>query len=192
MINTIVFDLFGVICSEVAPFWFEKYFPRQEAALLKNKYFEPLDSGKTTEEKLFDELSQLVNRPTSTIIKEFDELTIINNDMINLAKKLKPNYKIGLFSNGGSKFVRSILKNYKIEDLFDSIIISAEYGLTKPNIKIYQITLQKLNADFENSLFIDDNHINVKAAKKLGFYTIEFKNYTQCIKELNNFISHKI
>ena len=29
--RAVVFDFFGVISSEVAPFWFEKYFPKEEA-----------------------------------------------------------------------------------------------------------------------------------------------------------------
>ena len=59
-----------------------------------------------------------------------------------------------------------------------NIFVSYELGLLKPDIKIYQTVLQKLNALPEEVIFVDDKIKNVEAAKSIGIYGIVFKQHT--------------
>ena len=54
----IIFDCFGVVFGEVAPVFFRKHFPPEEAAVLKDKYFIPADLGLVTFDELFDSISE--------------------------------------------------------------------------------------------------------------------------------------
>lgn len=187
--KTIIFDFFGVICSEVAPTWFNRYFSQEKTAILKDKYFKPFDLGKKSEEELYAELGNLINKSAPEIKLEFDELTnTIDEQLLKHIEKLKTTYKVGLLSNGGSAFVRSILKLYNIEKLFDNISISAEVGLVKPDPKIFELALRNMNSQAQNTIFIDDNQKNITGAKNIGLKTILYKNYNQFKKELNKIL----
>ena len=59
-----------------------------------------------------------------------------------------------------------------------NIFVSYELGLLKPDVKIYQQVLQKLNALPEEVIFVDDKLKNVEAAKSIGIHGIVFDKNT--------------
>ena len=62
MISRIVFDFFGVISSEVAPFIFGEVFSDEEAKRLKEEYMQPADRGDVTEREMYENLARLFSR----------------------------------------------------------------------------------------------------------------------------------
>ncbi len=60
----------------------------------------------------------------------------------------------------------------------DKVFVSYELGLLKPDAKIYQKVLQKLGAQPQEVIFIDDKPRNVKAAEALGICGIVFNEAT--------------
>ena len=174
--KAIVFDFFGVICSEVAPMWFGEYFNEEESKKLKDFYFKSFDLGQTKEEDLMNDLASIANTTSDQVNIEFQRLIKIDPKVVKLIKKLKLTHKIALCSNGGSNFVRKIIEDNKLADLFDVIIISGEYGIIKPDIKIYEIVLEKLSLKPEDCIFIDDNNANVKIAEQIGMKGITYSS----------------
>jgi len=67
---------------------------------------------------------------------------------------------------------------------FKIFVWSYEVGVLKPNPRIYEITLKKLNFPAEACVFIDDKLANIEAAKKLGMYGIHFQNPEQLREDL--------
>ncbi len=59
-----------------------------------------------------------------------------------------------------------------------NIFVSYELGLLKPDVKIYQKVLQKLDALPEEVIFVDDKPRNVEAAQSIGIYGIVFAQNT--------------
>lgn len=59
-----------------------------------------------------------------------------------------------------------------------NIFTSYELGLLKPDIKIYQVILQKLNTKPQEVIFIDDKKANIEAAKSIGIHGIVFDRNT--------------
>jgi putative hydrolase of the HAD superfamily len=56
---------------------------------------------------------------------------------------------------------------------FHEAIFSCEVGYMKPNIEIYNIAIQKINADISKSVFIGDGgHNELKGAKEIGMDTV--------------------
>ena len=80
--KVIIFDFFGVISSEVAPFWFEKHFAKEEAISLKHEHARPADLGEITDEEYFQKMSGLVSKTPETIRNEWLELATINTDVL--------------------------------------------------------------------------------------------------------------
>ena len=82
--KVIIFDFFGVISSEVAPFWFEKHFTNSLSLQLKEKYVHPADKGEISESKLFDTLAELISASPTTIRQEWFDLVQINSELITI------------------------------------------------------------------------------------------------------------
>jgi 2-haloacid dehalogenase len=73
---------------------------------------------------------------------------------------------------------------YEFFGWFQGIVISGEVGMVKPDPRIFQALLVKVNRPAGECLLIDDSLDNIAAAQALGFQTIHFHNPTQLAGEL--------
>lgn len=97
----------------------------------------------------------------------------IPRENIEIVKKLKKDYKVGLITNNVQEWIERVLKNYKIENLFDAIIVSSEVGARKPDAKIFYTALKAFSVKPEQTVFISDEVAeDLVAAKGCGMKTI--------------------
>lgn len=89
-------------------------------------------------------------------------------------RMLKPHYPIYGLTNWSAETIPIAYKKYDFFNLLDGIVVSGDEKLIKPDPKIYQVLLDRYNLKAYESLFIDDNIENIKAAQKMGFHTIHF------------------
>ena len=89
-------------------------------------------------------------------------------------RMLKPHYPIYGLTNWSAETIPIAYKKYDFFNLLDGIVVSGDEKLIKPDPKIYQVLLDRHNLKANESLFIDDNIENIKAAQKMGFHTIHF------------------
>ena len=68
------------------------------------------------------------------------------------------------------------LERFDFLHRFEGIIVSGEEKTRKPFPEIYRLTLNRYNMKAEESLFIDDNLRNVKAAIDIGINSVQFEN----------------
>lgn len=59
-------------------------------------------------------------------------------------------------------------EGYQCQDLFDSIFLSHEVNLAKPDAEIYRHVLKQIGSDGADCLFIDDSAANVEGAMNEG------------------------
>ncbi len=57
---------------------------------------------------------------------------------------------------------------------FESILVSGEVGLIKPDARIFQLLLEGIGRAAGDCIYIDDNARNVTAAAALGFDAVHF------------------
>ncbi|MCX5637341.1 MAG: HAD family phosphatase [Planctomycetota bacterium] len=70
-------------------------------------------------------------------------------------------------------------------DMFDVAVFSCAEGITKPERKIYEITVDRLGLQPGQVVFIDDRLENINGAKQAGLNTILFRDIEQVRKELS-------
>ena len=58
--------------------------------------------------------------------------------------------------------------------------------MTKPDKKIFELTIEKAGCKPEEIVFIDDGINNIRAARELGIIGIKFLNKEDLVKELEN------
>jgi len=182
--QAIVFDFFGVICSEITPFVLPRYMSQEEAIAYKADIVEEADLGHIDLPDVLELLAQRTGASAALLLTEFWAHVSINPAMVALIESLKGRYKIALLSNAMNPFLRQVMAKHDLERLFDVIVISAEVGMTKPTAAIYQHVMAKLDVPAAACFFTDDNQANITAAQALGMEAVLFTSVTQLQAEL--------
>ena len=68
--------------------------------------------------------------------------------------------------------------------LFDEVVESSKVGIRKPEVRFYEIALEKLGIDAAEAVFLDDLGINLKPARAMGMTTIKVLNADQALTDL--------
>lgn len=73
--------------------------------------------------------------------------------------------------------------------MFDQAVFSCAEGIIKPEPAIYQLALQKVGVQAEETIYIDDKPANSAAASNLGMHGIVFENPLQTIAIVDGMLS---
>lgn len=167
MIKNIIFDLGGVVIKydqrkiintftnndDEIKYIFDEIFHSNEWKLM--------DLGLITKEEVIQNINSRNNNKykelTEKFLNEWYKTQVINQDVVNIAKKLKENeYNIYVLSN----MATTTYEYYKNNDFFklcNGIVISAHEHIKKPDEKIFNILLDRYSLKAEECLFIDDD-----------------------------------
>ena len=109
----------------------------------------------------------------------------INQEMISLVEQIKiKNIKLGIISNIPNPLYDLIRQN-NLQAMFDEIVYSYDFGITKPDHRLFEIMVSKLGVKPSEVVVVGDSLNNdINPAKELGMKTIHFKSVQQLKKEL--------
>ena len=111
-------------------------------------------------------------------IKTYEKNVKLNQEVIDLLKRLRKRYKLCLLSNTTTFHKKASFRKV-LEKIFDVIIYSCDVGMRKPEKEIYLLLLEKIREDPKNCIIIDDKIENLKYPKRLGMKVIHFKSPKQ-------------
>lgn len=112
----------------------------------------------------------------------------LNKPLVKFIGELQENYQTAILSNAGDQTRRVMEERLGLDRYVEEIIISAEEGVIKPDHRIFQIAMDRLNASPETSLFIDDYRVNVEAARDFGMNAVQFINNHQVIQAVRDYL----
>lgn len=191
-IKAVVFDWGGVLMEEPTERMFA-YFAKKLGIDLDTlrktirNHLDIMQSDDQSEERVWEivcrELGCEVPEQKSLWFEALEKTYLPYPEVVELAKRLRKEYKTGLLSNTEDAGVKMI-KQQGLEENFDKTVYSCVVGLIKPDEKIYQIMLKKLRVKAEEAVFIDDKKINIEGAKKAGMKGLVFLNYQKLIQDL--------
>ena len=190
MDKVILFDFFGVISSEVSPIFFKRYFNEEEAKIVKEEIMSKGDKGELNEEEIYDLIAKKVNEKPLKVKEDFKELIHINYELVNYIKDLKKEYKVYLLSNAVSSFLRRILKENNLYELFNEVYISGEIKLIKPYKEYFNYVIEKEDLDPSMCIMIDDNKKNIEGAISCNLNGIVFTNNKELKEKLDIFLKN--
>ena len=195
-IKNIIFDLGGVLIDWNPDYVFLKVF-KDDKIKLKEFYekvctFEwnenqdagyPLDKATEDRIKIFpeyeDQIRMYYGKWEEMIGGEIKEVVTI---LKNLVKE--NNFRVLALTNWSAETFPIALKKFDFLHLFEGIVVSGTEKTRKPFSDIYEIILNRYNLIATESIFIDDNIRNIKAADKFGIKTIHFKDPLQLKTDL--------
>jgi putative hydrolase of the HAD superfamily len=88
-------------------------------------------------------------------------------DVLGTLQELQQACTLGVISNAWPQMER-FLELLGISHFFDSVTISAQVGLSKPDPAIFELALRNLRIKAEQAIFVDDMPYNVVAAEGMG------------------------
>lgn len=94
---------------------------------------------------------------------------------MELLEYLKPKYHLHLITNGFQEVQHTKLSGSGMEPYFETLTVSEEVGVKKPNPEIFKYGLQKAHATPEESLMIgDEMEVDIDGARATGMDQIFF------------------
>lgn len=119
-----------------------------------------------------------------TFRTEFFADDFLDEDLMALIRGVRPRLKTGLISNAWSGMRDLIHTTVPIADAFDALVISAEEKMMKPDPRIYQLALERLNVRAEEAIFLDDMQVNIDACTALGMRGVHFTSSEQARRDI--------
>jgi epoxide hydrolase-like predicted phosphatase len=196
-IKTIFFDFGGVIQRT------EYQAPRQLLAQRFNLEYDDIDNivfnsatakqatvGEVPVEKHWEAVAKRLKvskEDVAAVEREFFAGDVIDHSIMEYLRSLRPRYRTGLISNAWSD-MREYLVRQKLDDAFDTLTISAEVGVAKPEAKIYLLALEQAQVKAEAAVFVDDVPANIEACEALGMKGILFRDPLKAMNELKKLL----
>lgn len=155
-----------------------------------NPLFE-MERGEITEvaflEMLTDSLEPLLgHRPEMHRFKEiYFEALEPNPEMIELMRALKnEGYRMAMLTNNVREWEPLWRAMLPVDEIFETVVDSGFVGCRKPESRIYELTLERIDQPAEACLFVDDVLVNIEGARKASLQAVHFQHNEQAIPEI--------
>ena len=110
------------------------------------------------------ELCERCEEDKATILRQ---RKFVKPNVFSLLSRLKQKYRLGIISNYSASML-DYLQEAKLTEYFETIIISEIVGYEKPDPKIYEYFLAKMNCEAKDCLYVGDHPFDVMGAKRAG------------------------
>ena len=194
MIKNIIFDLGNVLISfRPSEFFDTKGYPETIKSkilsdIFGSKEWLKLDNGEISTPEAIDAMSlksSLKREEIAHIFHLRTEIMFPLDQNVRLLPELKKQgFRLYFLSNFPIDIFEEIKAGYYFFRYFDGGVISSEVKFSKPDRRIYEILLKKYFLTAEESLFIDDIEINVRAAEASGMKGLVTYGSEEISKEL--------
>lgn len=195
MINTIIYDLGGVLIDWNPAYLYRKLFANEEEMqfflqnICTSDWNEEQDAGRTIKEAT-DMLVALHPEHEQNIRAFYGRWPeMLGGEVagaVDIFRKLKQTgrYKMYALTNWSVETYPVAQQQFPFLAEFDGVVVSGEEKSRKPFPEFYKVLLDRYNVQPGEALFIDDNKRNIDAAALLGIHVIHFKDVAQLQDDL--------
>lgn len=190
--KTVFFDWGGVVANDPGDDFLTKLLqdigatPEQIQDIFQ-VYMNRFMKGEISEAEYWNELRThygfVIQDSISEEFKKWSGL-VANEDILSLVDEAKSKgWQTAILSNVIEP-TYNVLQSAGFYDRFDTVIASCKEGVAKPDVKIYELALERAGATPVESIFIDDKQNNLDPAKEMGFMTVLASSPSQIIEEV--------
>jgi len=106
-------------------------------------------------------------------------------DLIN---RVRNQVRIGVLSNTNALHINIIRRDTRLLEAFHDQFFSYELGLLKPDRRVYEHVLDKIEVPAEQVVFFDDNQANIRAAAAVGLQSVLVSGFEELAKQINRLL----
>ena len=194
-INTIIFDLGGVLIDWKPQYLYRKIFKTEEEVewflqnICTSDWNERQDEGfpiASATEELAKHYPEWEKEIKAYYGRWEEMLGGPIEESVEIFKKLKQNSDLKFYAltNWSAELFPIALQRFDFLHWFDGRIVSGEEKTRKPFPEFYQKLIDRFHIDISTAIFIDDNLRNIDSAQEFGLKSIHFKNPTLLSEEL--------
>lgn len=136
------------------------------------------------------DINRTVAKHTGIDYEELNKLFVdsirnmqLDERIIDVARELKQSGRaLGIVTDNMDVFSEITVSNHKLNELFDTIVNSADHGYLKKdeNGKLFDIAMSAIGEnDIRNTLLIDDSADTIELYKKRGGNTHHYKDFAR-------------
>jgi len=194
-IDTVVFDLGGVLIDWNPEYLYKEIFPDEAERRWFLSHITTLDWNEE------QDAGRSLQEGTELLIRQYPEheksirayydrwkemLGGPIHDTVEIFRHLKEESKVRLYAltNWSAETFPVALELYEFLHWFDGRLVSGAEKIRKPSPEIYNLLIKRFDIDPAKAVYVDDNLRNVIPARELGFYGIHFQSPAQFQQEL--------
>lgn len=194
-IETVIFDLGGVLIDWNPEYVFREFFEEEE----EMRYF--FREVCTPEWNARQDAGRSLDEATEEKVREFPEYEhairayygdweqMLGGPIMASVALLEQLHRRGghrllALTNWSHETFPVALERFGFLELFEGIVVSGQERLIKPDLRIYQTLLQRYRVAAPTAVFIDDSAPNVEAARQMGIAGIHFQGAERLEEEL--------
>ncbi len=195
MINTVIFDLGGVLIDWNPDYVFDQVFddPERKRFFYQNicthEWNEEQDAGRSLQEAT--EMLVAVHPEWEPEIRAYygrwrEMLGGALEETVGILEKIKNGgaHRLYALTNWSAETFPVALEQFHFLHWFEGIVVSGEEKTRKPFPEFYHILLDRYKVEPTRAVFIDDNLRNVEGAMTLGIHGIHFQSPEQLAASL--------
>lgn len=193
-IKNIVFDFGGVLVDWNPHYLYDRYLGSREHAdwflqnICTSEWNTQMDAGKPFAEGIAEKITEHPEYEAAIRAYQTDWMQMMGGQiptMQVLVEALRnQGYHLYGLTNWSAETFCQVRPKYPIFNLLDGIVVSGEEKIAKPDLRIFQILMERYGITPSESIFTDDNLPNLVPAQTLGFHTIHFLNPAQLRHDL--------
>ena len=127
-----------------------------------------------------------VKAALNVFFQDFIDTLKLRDGAIKLLKQAQRQCKVGLISNfTHAPVIHKSLRKLRLGGFFNAVVVSDEMGWRKPSARIFQDTLNRLQVQAHEAVYVGDSPMeDIKGAKQLGLKTIFVPSQFNTLKDL--------
>lgn len=151
-----------------------------------------LNTGQKTHQDIWSQFCDCIGQSLGIrILQDAFDSTPSNEAVLQLASRMGNKYKIGIITDNKKDRIVAVRKKSGLDNIFDSIIVSADVGCGKDDERIFYQAAESVEVRPEECVFIDNQRKNLVVPVRIGYKTIfydhERNDVSALIKELQGF-----
>lgn len=197
MINTVIFDLGGVLIDWNPRHLYRKILRNEEEIdwflnnICTSDWNDQQDAGRSFEEAtrtLVAKHPEWEQAITAWYGRWQETIGGPIHDTVQLLRDIRESKKYRLYAltNWSQETFPWALDNFDFLHWFDGIVVSGQEKTRKPFPDFYQILFDRYQVQPSKAVFIDDNQKNIEGAKVVGLPAIHFRSASETRDQLKS------
>lgn len=145
------------------------------------------ETGRAAPDEFADEIIRAMSLPVGKeeFLSAFSSwLTGLYPGALDLVRSVPERFTLATLSNTSVLHWSRLMTEFKLEEAFDSHFASHLTGRIKPDAEAFEHVADTLGCKSSAIFFLDDNTLNVEAAKKVGMHAVRVQGPTEAQRAL--------